>query len=111
VEWIVEIADEFKSEFDELPEEVAIRIAALSALLKQFGPNLGAASRRYAQGLRSRQYEGDEIRRRGRRLASGICLRSAAQGCFVGGGNKSGVGETRFYRQLIAKADERFEAH
>jgi hypothetical protein len=26
-------------------------------------------------------------------------------------GDKSGVSEKRFYRQLIAKADERFNAH
>ena len=26
-------------------------------------------------------------------------------------GDKSGVGEKRFYRQLIAKADNRFDAH
>lgn len=27
------------------------------------------------------------------------------------GGNKSGVGEKRFYRQLIQKADDRFDAY
>lgn len=27
------------------------------------------------------------------------------------GGDKSGGGEKRFYRQLISKADERFDAH
>ena len=27
------------------------------------------------------------------------------------GGDKSGVSEKRFYRQLIAKADKRFDAH
>jgi hypothetical protein len=26
-------------------------------------------------------------------------------------GDKSGVGEKRFYRELIRKADDRFEAH
>ncbi len=26
-------------------------------------------------------------------------------------GDKSGVGEKRFYKELIRKADERFEAH
>ena len=27
------------------------------------------------------------------------------------GGDKSGIGEKRFYRQLIRKADERFDGH
>ena len=37
-------------------------------------------------------------------------IQSAAQ-WFLVGGDKSGGGEKRFYRQLIAKADERFNKH
>jgi hypothetical protein len=33
------------------------------------------------------------------------------KGIVLSGGDKSGGSETRFYRQLIAKADERFGAH
>ena len=32
-------------------------------------------------------------------------------GIVLCGGDKSGGSEKRFYRQLIAKADERFDAH
>ena len=30
---------------------------------------------------------------------------------LLAGGSKSSVGERRFYRQLIARADERFDRH
>ncbi len=33
------------------------------------------------------------------------------QAILLVGGDKSGVSEKRFYRQLIARADERFDRH
>lgn len=39
--WIVEISEEFESEFDALHEEVQTEILALTRLLQQFGPHLG----------------------------------------------------------------------
>jgi hypothetical protein len=37
MQWVVELADEFDPEFDELPEAVREEIEALSRLLQQFG--------------------------------------------------------------------------
>jgi hypothetical protein len=58
VNWVVEIGDEFEPEFDALPREVQTEMLALSRLLQQFGPQLGAASGRYAQGVKLFEYEG-----------------------------------------------------
>jgi hypothetical protein len=33
------------------------------------------------------------------------------EGILLAAGDKSGVSERRFYRQLIARSDERFAAH
>ena len=41
VSWVVEIGDEFASEFDALHEDVRTEILALSLLLQRFGPQLG----------------------------------------------------------------------
>jgi hypothetical protein len=41
VSWIVEIGDEFKSEFFALQADVQTEILALSRFLQQFGPQLG----------------------------------------------------------------------
>lgn len=43
-------------------------------------------------------------------MASGFCLRSSPAIVLVAG-DKSGGSEKRFYKQLIAKADQRFTAH
>src|SRR5438874_10002645 len=41
VKWAVEIADEFKPEFDALGQDVRTEVLALARLLQQFGPQLG----------------------------------------------------------------------
>jgi hypothetical protein len=92
-------------------EEVAIRIAALSALLKQFGPSLGRPHIDTLKG--SRHANMKEMRFD---AAAGVWRVAFAfdprrKAILLVAGDKSGVGETRFYRQLIAKADERFDAH
>jgi hypothetical protein len=47
----------------------------------------------------------------GRELARRLCLRPLRRAIFLAGGDKSGGSEKRFYRRLIAKADERFDQH
>ena len=48
-----------------------------------------------------------------RRMASGdsFAFDPKRKAIVLCGGDKSGGSEKRFYRQLIAKADERFDAH
>lgn len=44
-------------------------------------------------------------------MESGLCFRLEAQAVLLVAGDKSGVGQNRFYRELIRKADQRFDAH
>ena len=46
VSWVVEIGDEFESEFDVLHEDVRTEILALSRFLQQFGPQARRPRRR-----------------------------------------------------------------
>jgi hypothetical protein len=41
VKWAVEIADEFKPEFDALGQDVRTEVLALARVLQEFGPQLG----------------------------------------------------------------------
>ena len=41
MKWAVEMADEFKLEFDALHEDVRTELLALSLVLQEFGPQLG----------------------------------------------------------------------
>jgi hypothetical protein len=111
VGWIVEIGEEFEPEFFLMHEDVRGEILALSRLLQQFGPQLGRPrvdtlkGSRYAnmKELRFSVADGEW------RLAFAFDPRRRA--ILLVAGDKSGGSEKRFYRQLITKADERFDAH
>ena len=111
VRWIVEIGDEFQPEFNELHDDVQTGILAHSRLLQQFGPQLGRP--RVDTLNDSRHANMKELRFD---VAGGVWRVAFAfdpkrKAILLAAGDKSGVSEKRFYQQLIAKADERFDAH
>lgn len=109
--WTVEVGDEFETEFNHLHEDVRVEILALSRLLQQFGPQLGRPRVDTLNG--SRHANMKELRFS---VADGewrvaFAFDPKRRAILLVAGDKSGVSEKRFYRQLIAKADERFDAH
>jgi hypothetical protein len=111
VSWSVEIGDEFEPEFDELHEDVRIELLALARLLQRFGPQLGRPRVDTLKG--SRHANMKELRFNAAdgvwRIAFAFDTRRNA--ILLVAGDKSGGGEKRFYRELIRKADDRFDAH
>jgi hypothetical protein len=110
VSWAVEIGDEFESELDDLDDDVRLEILALARLLQQFGPRLGPRvdtlnGSRHAnmKELRFSAADGEW------RVVFAFDTRRKA--ILLAAGDKSGGSEKRFYKQLITKADERFDAH
>ncbi len=109
--WDVEIGDEFEPEFKELPEGVRIEILAHARLLQKFGPQLRRPrvdtlnNSRYAnmKELRFSAADGEW------RVAFAFDTKRKA--ILLVAGDKSGGSQKRFYKQLIAKADDRFDAH
>ena len=109
--WLVELGDEFAPEFNDLHPDVRNEILAHSRLLQQFGPLLG----------RPRVNTLDESRHRNMKelrfdAADGVWRVAFAfdpnrRAILLLAGDKSGGSERRFYKQLIAKADRRFDAH
>ena len=111
VAWKVEIGDEFKPEFFELHEDVQTEILALTMLLQEFGPQLGRPRVDTLNG--SRHANMKELRFS---VADGewrvaFAFDTKRKAVLLVAGDKSGGGEKRFYRALIRKADERFDAH
>ena len=103
--------DEFTPEFNELHAEVRNEILAHSRLLQQFGPLLGRP--RVDTLDESRHANMKELRFD---AADGVWRVAFAfdpkrHAILLLAGDKSGVSERRFYKQLIAKADRRFDAH
>jgi hypothetical protein len=109
--WSVRLHDDFDPEFAELAEPVQNEILALMALLKEYGPKLG---RPHADTLDDSKHANmKELRFKS---AGGVwrvtyAFDSKREGILLVAGNKSGVSESRFYKQLILKSDARFDNH
>lgn len=109
--WDVDLHTDFVPEFEALPEDVQDELLAHVAVLEVFGPQLGRPRVDTLKG--SRHTNMKELRFD---AANGVWRFAFAfdpkrRGIVLCGGDKSGGSEKRFYRQLIAKADDRFDAH
>lgn len=109
--WTILFHEAFEPEFDELPEAVQDELLAHARLLEECGPTLGRPrvdtlnGSRHANMKELRFNAGDGVWR----VAFAFDPRREA--VLLVCGDKSGVGEKRFYRQLIKKADARFDEH
>jgi len=109
--WIVRFEDAFEQEFLDLEEEVREAILAAARVLQDYGPQLGRphadtlAGSRYANMKELRFATADGAWR------VAFAFDSRRHGVLLVAGDKSGVSEGRFYRQLIARADQRYAAH
>lgn len=109
--WEVAIGDEFEPEFDELPEDVQDEILAHAQLLEKFGPTLGHPRVDTLHG--SRHANMKELRFEAADGVWRVAFAFDSRRCAVlfASGDQSGVSKRRFYRDLIRRADERFDAH
>ena len=111
MEWEIALHDEFEREFDDLSEDVQDAILVKAGLLGRVGPHL---NRPHADTLNGSKYSNmKELRCNAEngvwRIAFAFDPKRTA--ILLIAGDKAGVNEKRFYKQLIAKADERFERH
>jgi hypothetical protein len=111
MEWQVRFGTEFLPEFRALPEEVQDEAGAIIRLLQHLGPQLG---RPRVDTLNGSQYANMKEMRFD--AAGGVWRIAFAfdpkrRAMLLVAGDKSGGSEMRFYRELIRKADQRFEAH
>lgn len=110
-QWAVGFHEEFAPEFTRWPESVRRRILSLSGLLERFGPQLG---RPHADTLKGSMHANmKELRFRAEdgawRVAFAFDVKRKA--ILLVGGDKSGISENKFYRNLIDVADRRFQQH
>lgn len=111
LKWIVEIGDEFEPEFDALPEEVQDELLARMLLLQQFGPQLGRPTVDTLNGSKHANMKELRFNAGGGVWRAAFAFDPKRKAILLVAGDKSGGSEARFYRQLIAKADARFDAH
>ena len=109
--WTVANHDEFEPEFDALSEEVQDLLLAASALLETYGPSVGPSTHGYLGRVQHANMK--ELRFN---AADGVWRVAFAfdpnrQAILLVAGDKSGVGQRRFYKGLIRVADKRFAGH
>jgi hypothetical protein len=111
VAWEVEISDEFEPEFDALHENVQVEILALSRLLQQFGPQLGRPRVDVLKGSRHGNMKELRFSASDGEWRVAFAFDPKRKAILLVAGDKSGVSEKRFYRELVRRADARFDAH
>lgn len=109
--WNIEFHPAFAEEYKELSEVVQDGLLAELGLLEKYGPQL---NRPHVDTLNDSKHANmKELRF----SADGGIWRAAfafdpkRQAIVLVAGNKSGGSEKRFYKQLIKKADARFDDH
>lgn len=109
--WTVLFHDAFDAEFVALDEALQDELLAHAKLLGEFGPNLGRPT---VDGLKGSKHANMKELRFG--WQGGVWRIAFAfdpkrQAILLVGGDKCGADQRRFYKRLIAVADERFDGH
>jgi hypothetical protein len=106
-----QIADELKSEFEALDQEVRREVLALARVLQEFGPQLGRPRVDTLNGSRHANMKELRFSAAGGEWRVAFAFDPRRKAILLVAGDKSGRSQKRFYRELIRKADERFDAH
>lgn len=111
VDWIVEIGDEFGPEFFALHIDVQSEILALARHLQRFGPQLGRPRVDTLNGSGYANMKELRFSAADGEWRAAFAFDTRRKAILLVAGDKSGISEKRFYRNLISKADERYAAH
>jgi len=105
------MADEFKPGFDALDQDVRREILALARVLQEFGPQLGRPRVDTLNGSRHANMKELRFSAADGEWRVAFAFDPRRKAILLVAGDKSGGSEKRFYRELMRKADERFDAH
>jgi len=109
--WTVELVPEFEPELLALAAEVRIELLAQARVIERFGPQ---AKRPMVDTLKGSKHANmKELRfdAGGGVWRVAFAFDPARRAILLVAGDKSGRGEKKFYRSLIATADKRFDVH
>lgn len=111
MEWKIIISEEYESWFNQLPQKHKIAIATDLEVLKDIGPTLG---RPHADQIKGSKYNNlKELRTKvpGHVYRSLFAFDPERHAVILGGGDKKGKNQEKFYKRLIAQAEIVFETH
>ena len=109
--WTVLFHDEFEPEFRLLPEALQDELFSHAVLLKQFGPNLGRPTVDTLSGSRHANMKELRFNWENEVWRIAFAFDPKRQAILLVGGDKAGANQRRFYKKLLALADDRYDAH
>jgi hypothetical protein len=109
--WEVRFEDAFEREFHTLPLTVKEALLADTRMLRDYGPLLGRPGVDTLKGSKFANMKELRFSAEDGVWRVAFAFDPTRQAILLVAGDKSGISETRFYRNLIATADRRYAAH
>jgi hypothetical protein len=109
--WPVATTDVFDEWFAELDEDAQVELIAKVELLKLLGPKLRRPHADTLNGSKHANMKELRADTADKVLRVAFAFDPNRAGILLVAGDKSGISQKRFYKQLIAKADDLFDAH
>ena len=109
--WTVSFYEDFDAEFLKFPEDVQDELLAMAKLLEQFGPALKRPRADTLSGSKHANMKELRFSAADGEWRVAFAFDPKREAILLVGGDKSGVSQKQFYRNLIRKADERFDKH
>jgi len=109
--WEVLFQSEFDTEFQALEQGLQDELLAHALLLREFGPNLGRPTVDSLKGSRHANMKELRFGWAGEVWRIAFAFDPRRRAILLVGGDKRGADQKRFYRRLIAVADERLDRH
>lgn len=109
--WDAITTDDFDEWFAALDDDSKEEIDAAVTVLRTFGPRLGRPHVDTLNGAKFANMKELRVRTRDAAIRIAFAFDPAQRAILLTGGNKAGVNEKRFYRQLIERADLLLASH
>lgn len=109
--WSIGMCLEFMADFEQLAEAVQDEMLAQLHLLERLGPALGRPRVDTLNGSKHSNMKELRFSADGGVWRVAFAFDRARCALLLVAGDKAGISERRFYRNLIERADERFDRH
>ena len=109
--WSVATTEVFDEWFAELTDDAQAEVIAKVNLLKVLGPQLGRPHADTLKGSKHANMKELRANTRDQVLRVAFAFDPARSAILLVGGNKAGTSQSRFYKQLVAKADKLYDAY
>jgi len=109
--WTIQFEEAFEAEYDQMAAGLQEALLSHLVLLEQLGPELGRPRADTLNGSQHANMKELRFNHDGGVWRVAYAFDVERAGIVLVAGDKSGVNQKRFYKQLIAIADQRFTDH